>query len=268
MLKLKADSSAERLITVEVVLAETPAVGNGKEMTAEKIAELEKAGKLISQSRYWVSLVENQASNLQFAERVPLVIGRVSGAGGRGTQESVAYENVGTKLQLVARAQGDSVVLQLELDQTRLIPAVAKPEGEAAESVARQHTATTAFHSTLTIPSGKTIVAGGREMLTDKGKVQTWLLISATADDAQRTASVDENAAAEPQLKIFRLFEANAGSMATMLQQVFAGQEVRIAVDERTNSVIARGDPKTLNLIYLILMGLDEKDLKKSEVKK
>src|SRR5262245_45132589 len=58
--------SAGRLITVEVTIAETPVVGNGREMSPEKIAELDKAGKLVSQSRYWVSLVENQRSELQF----------------------------------------------------------------------------------------------------------------------------------------------------------------------------------------------------------
>src|SRR6185436_11627928 len=181
----KEHQSAGRLITVEVTLAETPVVGDGKEMSTEKIAELEKAGQLVSQSRYWVSLVENQRSQLQFAERVQVVSGRVNVGGGR-FQESLAYESFGTKLGLVARVDGESVLVQMELDQTRLIPAPAKAEGEATENVTRPRTATTTFQSTLTIPPGKTVVAGGKETTGDKGKVQTWLLVSARAEGPRK----------------------------------------------------------------------------------
>ena len=254
--------SAGRLITVEVTLAETPVVGNSKEMSAEKIAELEKAGQLVSQSRYWVSLVENQRSQLQFAERVQVVSGRVNVSGGR-VQESFVYESFGTKLGLVARVDGDSVLVQMELDQTRLVPAPAKAEGDAAESVARPRTATTTFQSTLTIPPGKTVVAGGKETQGEKGKVQTWLLVSARADEARK-----EVADAGQQVKIFRLMDAKAEVLATILQGVFVGENLQIAADARTNSIIARGDEKTLKILYGILAGLDERDLEKKAAEK
>jgi hypothetical protein len=217
------NKSAGRLITVEVTLAETPVVGNGKEMTAEKIAELEKAGKLVSQSRYWVSLVENQRSQLQFAERVPIVMGRTIASGGRGTQEAIALESLGTKLSLLGRIDGESVLVQMELDQTRLVPAPTKPEGEASENVTRPRTATTTFQSTLTIAPGKTVVAGGKETQGEKGKVQTWLLVSARAEGARK-----EVADAGSQIKIFRLIDAKAESLALSCSKSLPGRTCRL----------------------------------------
>ena len=259
------NSSAGRLITIQVTLAETPVVGDGKEMSAEKVAELEKKGNVISQSRYWVSLVENQRSELQFGERVQVVAGRTNLVGGRGMQETMVYENVGTKLGLVGRIDGDSILLQLELDQTRLLPASAKPEEGAGESSMRPRTATTTFNSTLTIPLGKTVVAGGREIETDKGKVQTWLLVSATAEGENRELVEEES-----QVKIFRLTRAKAESLASVLQGVFSGENVQIGVDDRSNSLIARGHPKTLETMYRLIMALDEAqaDESKTEAKK
>jgi hypothetical protein len=248
----QGNKSAGRLITVEVTLAETPVVGNGKEMSAEKIADLEKAGQLVSQSRYWVSLVENQRSQLQFAERVQVVSGRMNVGGGR-FQESLAYESFGTKLGLVGRVDGDSVLVQMELDQTRLIPAPAKAEGEASESVTRPRTATTTFQSTLTVPPGKTVVAGGKETTGDKGKTQTWLLVSARTEGEKREVADDE-----PKIKIFRLMNAKAEMLAAAMQGIFVGENVQIGVDSRTNSLIVRGNDKTLAVIYRILIGLDE----------
>jgi type II secretory pathway component GspD/PulD (secretin) len=211
-----------------------------------------------------VSLVENQRSQLQFAERVPVVMGRTIASAGRGTQEAIALENLGTKLSLVGRVDGDSVLVQMELDQTRLIPAPPKPEGEASENVTRPRTATTTFQSTLTIPPGKTVVAGGKETQGDKGKVQTWLLVSARAEGARKDV-----ADGGPQIKIFRLIDAKAESLATVCQGIFAGENLQIGVDARTNSIIARGDEKTLQILARILAGLDEKDLeKKVEAKK
>ncbi|MFN0020860.1 MAG: secretin N-terminal domain-containing protein [Pirellulaceae bacterium] len=262
--KLKGSSPTGRLITVEVTMVEAPVVGNGREMSVEKIAELEKAGKLVSQSRYWVSLVENQVSELQFGERVQVVVGRTNLGGSRGVQESSVYEEVGTKLSMVGRVDGDSVLVQMDLNQTRLIPAPAKAEGDNSESVARPRNATTTFKSTLTILPGKTVVAGGRETQTDKGIVQTWLLVSAHAEDKK-----PEAAAAEPIVKIFRLINAKAESLAPIMQGIFAHDNLQIAVDARTNNIIARGDEKTLQILYRLLTVLDEQfEEKKPEAKK
>ena len=263
-LKLKGNSPPSRLISVEVTVAEALVVGNGREMSAEKIAELEGAGKLVSLSRYWVSLVENQVSELQFGERVQVVVGRTNLGGSRGVQESSVYEEIGTKLSMVGRVDGDSVLVQMDLNQTRLIPAPAKPEGEASETVARPRNATTTFKSTLTIPPGKTAVAGGRETQTDKGIVQTWLLVSGHAEEEKPKVAADE-----PKVKIFRLINAKAEGVAIVMQGFFAAENVRIGVDARTNSIIARGDEKSLQILYQLLTALDQPDeVKKAEAKK
>ena len=245
--------SAGRLISVEVILAETPVVGNGKDMSVEKIAELEKAGKLLSHSRYWVSLVENQPSDLQFGERLPLVLGRTNFGGGRASQEAVALENVGTKLSLLGRVDGDSVLVKMELEQSRLIPSPAKAEGDAAEAVFRPRLATTTYQSTLTIPPGKTTIAAGKETVGEQGRVQTWLLVSATAEGAKREAGDDGS-----QTKIFRLLNAKPEPLAKAMLGIFGKDTLQIGVDERTNSLIVRGNANTLEIIQRIIISLDQ----------
>ena len=87
------------------------------------------------------------------------------------------------------------------------------------------------------------------------------------------------------QVKIFRLFDADATQMATMLQTLFGQQTnqqqqgvqgfqsatssgestlvpLKFSVDTRTNSIIASGNAGDLMVVYRILVGLDEKELR------
>jgi general secretion pathway protein D len=90
--------------------------------------------------------------------------------------------------------------------------------------------------------------------------------------------------AVSAQVKIFRLIDADATQMATMLQTLFGQQAnqqqgvqgfqsvtgggentlvpLKFSVDTRTNSIIASGNAGDLAVVYRILVGLDEKDLR------
>jgi hypothetical protein len=63
------------LVSVEVVIADV--AGDAEpEMTAERLMELQKAGKVASLSRLRLSALENLPATVQFSERVPVVTGR------------------------------------------------------------------------------------------------------------------------------------------------------------------------------------------------
>jgi len=251
-----------RLILVEVTIADVTGDGPA-ELSASKLAELDKAGNVRALSRYRISALENNPSMVQFGERMSVVTGRVAfpgrGEGVRGfAQESVAQEQIGTMINVTARVDDDeSILVELKAEQSRLAPAAAKAagEGDAAASVPRQGTETITSHTTIRIPPGKTVVAGSKTTKTEQGTVQTWILISASAE-AARPKAADEAAV----LKVFALAHAKAENLAELIQTIFRGDDVRIGVDNRTNSLIVQGHDETLDVIHRLIQRLDESD--------
>jgi type II secretory pathway component GspD/PulD (secretin) len=249
-----------RLVSVEVVIADVAGDAD-KEMTADKLAELDKAGNVRALSRFRISALENNPSVVQFGERVPIVTGRVAfpgrGEGARSfAQESVSQEQIGTMINVTARIDVDeSILLELKAEQSRLTPSPAKPAGEdaAAASVPRQGTETITTQTTVRVPPGKTVVAGSKTTKTEQGTVQTWILVSASAE-AARPKPADEAAV----LKVFALAHAKAEDLAEVIQRVFRGDDVRIGVDARTNSLIIQGDDENLDVIHALIQRLDE----------
>ena len=67
------------------------------------------------------------------------------------------------------------------------------------------------------------------------------------------TVTVDEE-----QLKIFHLQHSDANQTAAVIEQLFAGAIVKVAVDTRTNSLIVRSSEPLLQQIEAILLRLDE----------
>jgi type II secretory pathway component GspD/PulD (secretin) len=242
-------SQAGRLIAVEVVIADV--VGEAKEMTTEQLAELEKAGNVTSLSRLHLSALENNPSVVQFGERVSLVTGRTS-FGGRGSQDMLSQENLGTMVSVTARVEPDqSIVMELNAELTRLAPVAPRPEGENADrpvELPRTNTLTT--KSTLRIPPGKSVVAGGKTAKTEHGTTQTWILVSA----AVQAGAPDEAAV----LKIMSLKHAKADALATLLTGLLRGEDYRIAVDARTNRLIVSGTPGVLERIVPLIAELDQ----------
>ena len=254
------EKQAGRLISMEVTIADV--VGESRaEMTAGQLAELDKAGNVKALSRFRISALENNPASVRFGERVSIVTGRVAfpgrGEGSRGfAQESVAQEQIGTMIDVTARVDEDeSILVELQAEQSRLTPAAAKAAGDdpAATSVPRQGTETITSHTTVRIPQGKTVVAGSKTTKTEQGTVQTWILVSASAE-AARPKPADEAAA----VKVFALAHAKAESLAELIQTVFRGDDVRIGVDSRTNSLIVQGADQKLDVVYRLIVRLDE----------
>ena len=241
---------AGRLVSVEVVIADVLG-DDAAEMTAERLAELEKAGQVASLSRLRLSALENVPSVVQFGERVAVVTGRSNFGGGRGSQEMVSQENLGTVVSVTARVEPDqSVVMELSAEVTRLAPTPARAEGDNAERATEYPKTTTLMaKSTLRIPPGKAVVAGGKTTKSAEGTTQTWVLVSASASaDAPDTAV----------LKVISLHHAQAEPLATLLSGLFRGESFRAAVDARSNKLIVSGSPSMLERIVPLVAELDQ----------
>ena len=252
---------AGRLVSVEVVIADVTADGDAGGMTAERLAELDKAGKVKSLSRYRLATVENQPAVLQFGERVAVVTGRVF-AGGRAegargfSQESVAQENVGAIFNVTTRVESDeSILVELKAEQTRLAPPAPKPVDDNAAEAGPPRTATETMTSqtTVRVSPGKSVVAGSKTTRTPQGTIQSWILVSATAEAARPQAAEEASA-----LKVFALAHAKADSLAEVLQTVFRDRNIRVSADLRTNSLVVHGNEESLDVIQRLIMRLDD----------
>ena len=106
--------------------------------------------------------------------------------------------------------------------------------------------------------------------------------------DLMRTLiqQLDELPATEAQIKVFTIVNGDATALAEMLQNLFGAQQqggqgggpaglqsatgggdsalvpLRFSVDQRTNSIIATGTAGDLNVVYRILVRLDEGDIR------
>lgn len=73
----------------------------------------------------------------------------------------------------------------------------------------------------------------------------------------------NEHSTTAPEVKIFTLKNAEAADMLNVIQSLFVASRedqlsVRVAGDNRTNSVIVISDPERLHTIEAVLMRLDE----------
>ncbi len=96
------------------------------------------------------------------------------------------------------------------------------------------------------------------------------LIAYASASDHERLKElikrIDVLPEREDQIKVFQLIHAEAAPMAQAVSEILDTEEVRLAVDTRTNSLIAVGPESTLNVIEALLLRLDEaQEPRKSE---
>src|SRR5262245_58834670 len=137
-------ADAGKLISYDILIAER--AEPLAEPTADKIVELDKAGKLGATMHIQLAALEEQSSTVTFGELAARVVGRTTsgvasarggpgGATGGGfggapprVQSTPIYNdiNVGTTAQVIARVESDgSIVTQLTLERSGL-PASAR----------------------------------------------------------------------------------------------------------------------------------------------
>jgi hypothetical protein len=250
--------AAGQLVSIEVLLADAigPAA-DGSEITAAKIIELDKQGKLAAASRIKLSIVENVPGLATYGETTPLVSGRQDfaggqfGGGGRGGS-SYSMQNLGTTVQATARIEEDGKILvELSVERSRLAPA--KPaEGDAAPLPRQLLNHST--RTTVRVASGQSVLVGGQQSVAGPEAAQTYVVLTALAAEPAKAADAVRPAAV---LKVFALTHAKAAEVVLVLRSVFERQGLRLAADERTNSIIAQGSDEQLDIAGNLIQRLD-----------
>lgn len=249
-----------RAISFEFVIAEFARGGKGPaavdlespDKVLPKLKELEAAGEIGALSRFHLSSVELTPARLQIGEQRPFVSSR-GGFGGRapGVVEapvSYTFQNVGTIVTALSRVTDEGAVLaEIAVEKSR--PALTLAKATEPPDIGRARVTTTNTQATVLIPPGQWVVLGGAQGSTEEESSQTIILVSAKAA---------EPASALPQLKIFSLKNAKVGVLSKILPLVVADiARVRIAIDERTNSLIVSGPKSDLEVVESLVMELD-----------
>ena len=121
---------------------------SGTEAFREAVRKLEQEGKIQVLQRVTLTVLENNQTEVRFAQRVPVVTGTAA-APGRGPVRQVHYEQVGTLVRVTARMQGDDAVLALAYEGSRQLPQ--EPDSPAALATVRAE-------STLKLKLGQSVL--------------------------------------------------------------------------------------------------------------
>jgi hypothetical protein len=68
------------------------------------------------------------------------------------------------------------------------------------------------------------------------------------------------------ELKVFHLKHTPVGDASTTLEQLFGAQQLRLALDPRTNSIVAFGRPDALTVVESLLLRLDQQSGEQASV--
>lgn len=262
--RVVADGAASAaVVAIDVVIADVgpaekdDAAPEDKDV-AVRIREWEKQGKLTRLTRTYLTTISEQQATAQFGERVPMATGRVfrgggfaGGPGGAGDgSTSYTYQNIGTLVNVVPKVEGDRVVMDCSFECTRVVPR--KPSADKPEaSFEPTSLETISAKSVVTIISGATVLLTSKQSSGGEGVTRTYVLVTATIQDPGR-----KEAAA---LKVYTLVHAKADGVAETLARVFGESAIKLSVDERSNSVVAKGTAEDLDLVEALLHRLDDR---------
>jgi type II secretory pathway component GspD/PulD (secretin) len=265
--------SSGRMVSLEVVIAHRGEGGGDQaaidvtdgEKALASIAELEAAGELAAVFRVRLATVDLQPAMIQVGERRPVATGQMVPFGGRRGGEggaapalmrSYSTEQVGTLISGTPLVQPDGAVLvELNVEQTRLLPPPPTAEGEDAAAVPHR-VATMMSKSTIRLPDGAPVLLGGASSTDGAEKGDAVIVVTArvgpaTEATAPAQASVEE-------LRIFALKNLAAADASRVMTELFSGQSIIVAADERTNSLLVKASADQLAEIQAVLLRLDE----------
>jgi type II secretory pathway component HofQ len=186
-----APASPGRAVTIELLMVELSADAKDAKaaidlgasaddirLTVEKLAG---EGKLQLVSHIRLSTLEQLPATFQVGEMVPVVTGRQVVGGGRGgvaTAASVSYENVGTIVSVTPGIDGDDAILEITAEKSR-VENQQMPETDDASTPLPPRRSTSTVRSTVRVPNGSYVVAGGATFAGDDGRKEMLVLVTA-----------------------------------------------------------------------------------------
>jgi hypothetical protein len=167
---LPESGAAGKTLLLDVLFAET--FRPLESPTAADLLEQERAGKLKSNARVRLLLVENQPGFTQFGELATRVSGRV--VAGPSVLPSYSSMNVGTMVQATGRMEADGTILvQIYIEKTALVPSDLPPEQREPESITRLLTQTT-----VRLAAGEPSVLSAGPANGAEGAGQMWVVVA------------------------------------------------------------------------------------------
>ena len=253
------EPKAGQLLDLELLFADVGPAGGSGEMTAAKILELEKQGKLDSLTRVKLSVVENVPGMVQYGDTVSLVTGRTDGFPGRGGQAAFSRQNVGTMVSATARVEADgSIIIELNAERSGLVKP--KPAAEGDAQAEPQKISQLTSRTTVRVASGKPVIVGGQQSATGNESVHSYMVLTASfAEGAKAAAAPQADARPVAILKVFSLSHARATDVLKAIRPILEDEPIVLAADERTNSVIAQATNRHLEKAEALIQRLDEK---------
>jgi type II secretory pathway component GspD/PulD (secretin) len=251
---------APRSITIDVVIASGARNAAADEMTPAALAELEKAGKLDWVTRMRLATVENDRAQVQVGERTSMVTGRMQrggfpGAGGETA--ALSFVNIGTTIEAIPQvAEDGSIVVALTVEKSWLEPATASvaegvegPPPPPPPARTRNLTA----KATVTVQSGEPTLVMAQASSAGKDQSQFWIILTARAAQGSKRVAQGE----APALTVFSLKFVKATDAGKVIETVLGKLPIRIAVEERLNSVLIHAPPETTEKVRALLTLLD-----------
>jgi len=227
-----------------------------------QLKDWEATGKIAARESMRLSTVDRQPATVQHGEQASIVTSQMSAAGGRGASR-VAYsrQSLGTLITATPRIDGGDVVVELQVERSSLEPAATgeEPPGEA-ELAVPPSIVTLTTKSTLRVASGQCVVAYCKESSVATDQAQTQLILL-SAHVTPATAAGTQTGAAESEkseMKVFSLRFLQAASAQRMIETLMQAPGLRVAADERANTLIAMGSPERLAQIEALLVRLDQ----------
>jgi type II secretory pathway component GspD/PulD (secretin) len=253
-----------QVVSIDVVIAER-VVRDGDppiDLSADdssivgSVQDLEKQGKLDVLFRARLSTLDQQPTSLHMGEQRPVAAGSTfgggrGGAGGRPTT-SYTYREIGTIIAVTPRITPNNVVvMDLNIERSRLVPA---PPGDDPEGFVPSSVSTMTTNTTLSVPNGKTVIATGAR---DADANNTVILVTARIEPGVAIGRASIGGTSDEQVKVVFMKTAQARDASQFIDEMYRDQRVRVAPDERLNSVIIRATPAVAREIEALLEQLD-----------
>lgn len=254
-----------RTITLEIVIGKTQdsitpeqaaQLSGPSEKVAAFVGELESSGRISVIDRIRLTTLENQKALVQAGKNAPVATGQTFESRSGPRQTSYLRENVGTLISVVARADGDAVMAELEIEKSQL----EQRAGDSAPGDPFVPPAKEIMQSRANVRIGN-----GTTLLVSTDAARQFVLVSTRLLDG--APGPETGASTAPamvdKIKLFQLQNSSAQAAAELVKALFGRDAGRIAVgvDARTNALIVRAaDERQLEAIEAILMRLDESD--------
>ena len=150
----------------------TVGLSGPSEEVAARVRELESTGQIVRIDRFGLTTLEDQKAVLQAGKTMAVPTGRSNFGRGGPAQMSYQQENFGTQISAVAKVDGDVIVIELEVEKSRLASPADQFAGEG--DVVPLGTETFTSQVAARIRSGQTIVA-------QRSRESRWFRIIAAA---------------------------------------------------------------------------------------